>query len=96
MSNNKISKQTERALIKFFEVCENSKIVLKTGAFYEKQSLTYYKRLTTALRNLQKHSNFLSPTQIKKIKIDTMKLLNIEMDRIKKIHSDALKEIEKF
>ena len=96
MAQEKISKQAQKAFIKFIEVCEGSKVVLKTSKFYEKQTLAYFKRLTTATRNLQKHSTFLSPTQIKKIKADTRKLLKVEMDRMKKIHADALKEIDKI
>ena len=84
------------AFMKFIEVCESSKVILKTGAYYEKQSLAYYKRLTTAIRNLQKLSNFLTPIQIKKIKTDTRKLLKVEMNRMKRIHNDAIKEINKF
>lgn len=96
MTDNKVSKQAEKAFIKFIEVCEGSKVVLKTSKFYEKQTLAYYKRLITAVRNLQKHSNFLGPTHIKKIKTDTRKLLKIEMDRMKKIHTEAIKEIDKI
>lgn len=91
-----ISKQAQKAFIKFIEVCEGSKVVLKTSKFYEKQTFAYYKRLTTAVRNLQKHSTLLSPSQIKKIKADTRKLLKVEMDRMKKIHTEVIKEIDKI
>ena len=90
------SKKAMNAFMKFIEVCEGSKVVLKTSKFYEKQTFSYYKRLTTAVRNLQKHSTFLSPAHIKKIKTDTRKLLKVEMDRMKKIHAEAIKEIDKI
>ena len=96
MPKKEIDKKAEKAFMKFLEVCEGSKVVLKTSKFYEKQTLAYYKRLTTAMRNLQKHSAFLSPIQLKKIKVDTKKLLKVEMDRMRKIHSEAIKEIDKF
>lgn len=96
MQKKDTTNKAEKAFMKFIEVCQSSKVVLKTSKFYEKQTLAYYKRLTTAARNLQKYSNVFSPNLIKKIKADTRKLLKVEMDRMKKIHSDALKEIDKF
>ena len=96
MTQEKISKQAQNAFIKFIEVCQGSKVVLKTSKYYEKQTLAYYKRLTTALRNLQKHSTVFTSSQIKKIKADTRKLLKVEMDKMKNIHAEALKEIDKL
>ena len=84
------------AFIKFLEVSENSKVILKTGAYYEKETLKYFRRLINALINLQKYDNLFSDKEIRKIKLEANRLLDKEMKRIKYIHSEAKKEIVKF
>ena len=39
------SKRAMNAFMKFLEVSENSKVILKTGAYYEKETLKYFRRL---------------------------------------------------
>ena len=84
------------AFMKFLEVSENSKVILKTGAYYEKETLKYFRRLINALINLQKYDNLFSDKEIRKIKLEANRLLDKEMKRIKYIHSEAKKEIVKF
>ena len=84
------------AFMKFLEVSENSKVILKTGAYYEKETLKYFRRLINALINLQKYDNLFSNKEIRKIKLEANRLLDKEMKRIKYIHSEAKKEIVKF
>ena len=90
------SKRAMNAFVKFLEVSENSKVILKTGAYYEKETLKYFRRLINALSNLQKYDNLFSDKEIRKIKLEANKLLDKEMKRIKYIHSEAKKEIVKF
>ena len=90
------SKRAMNALIKFFEVSESGKILLKTGAFYEKETLKYFRRLINALSNLQKYGDLFTDKEIKKVKIEANRLLDKEMKRLKYIHSEAKKEISKF
>ena len=90
------SKRAMSAFMKFLEVSENSKVILKTGAYYEKETLKYFRRLINALINLQKYDNLFSDKEIRKIKLEANRLLDKEMKRIKYIHSEAKKEIVKF
>ena len=90
------SKIAMSAFMKFLEVSENSKVILKTGAYYEKETLKYFRRLINALINLQKYDNLFSDKEIRKIKLEANRLLDKEMKRIKYIHSEAKKEIVKF
>lgn len=90
------NKRAMNAFIKFLEVSENSKVILKTGAFYEKETLKYFRRLIKALSNLQKYDDLFSDKEIREIKLEANKLLDKEMNRIKFIHSEAKKEINKF
>ena len=90
------NKRAMNAFIKFLEVSENSKVILKTGAFYEKETLKYFRRLIKALSSLQKYDDLFSDKEIRKIKLEANKLLDKEMNRIKFIHSEAKKEIDKF
>ena len=90
------SKRAMSAFMKFLEVSENSKVILKTGAYYEKETLKYFRRLINALINLQKYDNLFSDKEIRKIKLEANRLLDKEMKRIKYIHSEAKKEIIKF
>ena len=90
------SKRAMNALMKFFEVAESGKILLKTGAFYEKETLKYFRRLINALSNLQKYGDIFTDKDIKKVKVEANRLLDKEMKRIKYIHSEAKKEISKF
>ena len=90
------SKRAMNAFMKFLEVSENSKVILKTGAYYEKETLKYFRRLINALSNLQKYDNLFSDKEIRKIKLEANRLLDKEMKRIKYIHSEAKKEIVKF
>ena len=90
------NKRAMNAFIKFLEVSENSKVILKTGAYYEKETLKYFRRLINALINLQKYDNLFSDKEIRKIKLEANRLLDKEMKRIKYIHLEAKKEIVKF
>ena len=90
------SKRAMNALMKFFEVAESGKILLKTGAFYEKETLKYFRRLINALSNLQKYDDLFTDKEIKKVKGEANRLLDKEMKRLKYIHSEAKKEISKF
>ena len=90
------NKRAMNAFIKFLEVSENSKVILKTGAFYEKETLKYFRRLIKALSNLQKYDDLFSDNEIKKIKLEANNLLDKEMNRLKRIHTAAKKEIDKF
>ena len=84
------------AFMKFMDVCESSNVILKTGAFYEKETLKYFRRLINALSNLQKYGELYTKKQIQEIKVEANRLLDKEMKRIKYIHSEAKKEISKF
>lgn len=90
------NKRAMNAFIKFLEVSENSKVILKTGAYYERETLKYFRRLINALSALQKYDSLFSDKEIKKIKMEANKILDKEMKRIKYIHSEAKKEIIKF
>ena len=90
------SKRAMNAWLKFFDVAESGEILLKTGAFYEKETLKYFRRLINALSNLQKYDDLYTDKEIKKIKVEANRLLDKEMKRIKYIHSEAKKEIIKF
>ena len=90
------SKRAMNAFMKFLEVSENSNVILKTGAFYERETLKYFRRLINALSNLQKYDNLFSEKEIRKIKLEANRLLDKEMKRIKYIHTEAKKEIIKF
>lgn len=90
------NKRAMNAYMKFFEVAESGEILLKTGAFYEKETLKYFRRLINALSNLQKYDNLFSDKEIRKIKLEANRLLDKEMKRIKYIHTEAKKEISKF
>jgi len=90
------SKREENALMKFLEVVESGKILFKTGAFYQKETLRYFKRLINALKNLQKHDDLYTDKEIKKVQVEANRLLDKEMKRIKYIHSAAKEEISKF
>ena len=83
------SKRAVNALMKFFEVAESGEILFKTGAFYQKETLRYFKRLINALKNLQKHGDLYTDKEIKKVKVEANRLLDKEMKRIKYIHSAA-------
>ena len=89
-------KRAMNAFIKFFEVAENSNVILKTGAYYEKETLKYFRRLINALSNLQKYDDLFSDKEINKIKTEANRILDKEMNRIKYIHAEAKKEIIKF
>ena len=90
------SKRAMNAFMKFMDVCESGNIILKTGAFYEKETLKYFRRLINALSNLQKYGELYTKKQIQEIKVEANRLLDKEMKRIKYIHSEARKEIRKF
>lgn len=90
------SKRAMNAFMKFFEVAESGKILLKTGAFYEKETLKYFRRLINALSKLQKYDDLFTDKEIKKVKGEANRLLDKEMKRLKYIHSEAKKEISKF
>ena len=90
------SKRAMNAFMKFMDVCESGNVILKTGAFYEKETLKYFRRLINALSNLQKYGELYSKKQILEIKVEANRLLDKEMKRIKYIHSEAKKEISKF
>ena len=89
-------KRAMNAFMKFLEVCENGEILLKTGAFYEKETLKYFRRLINALSNLQKYDELFTDKEIRKVKVEANKLLDKEMKRMKYINSEAKKEISKF
>lgn len=93
---NAPSKKAIDAFNRFIKVCESANVILKTGAFYEKETLRYFKRLINSLAKLQKYSDFLSKKQINEIKLDANRLLDKEMKRIKYIHNEARKELRKF
>ena len=90
------SKRAMNAFIKFIEVCESGEVLLKNGAFYEKETLRYFRRLINALSNLQKYGDIYTKKQINEVKIEANRILDKEMNRIKYIHSEAKKEIKKF
>ena len=90
------SKRAMNAFMKFMDVCESGNVILKTGAFYEKETLKYFRRLINALSNLQKYGELYTKKQIQEIKEEANRLLDKEMKRIKYIHSEARKEIRKF
>ena len=90
------SKRAMNAFMKFMDVCESGNVILKTGAFYEKETLKYFRRLINALSNLQKYGELYTKKQIQEIKLEANRLLDKEMKRIKYIHSEAKKEINKF
>jgi hypothetical protein len=90
------SKRAMNAFMKFMDVCESGNIILKTGAFYEKETLKYFRRLINALSNLQKYGELYTKKQIQEIKVEANRLLDKEMKRIKYIHSEAKKEINRF
>ena len=90
------SKRAMNAFMKFMDVCESGNVILKTGAFYEKETLKYFRRLIKALSNLQKYGELYTKKQIQEIKVEANRLLDKEMKRIKYIHSEAKKEISKF
>ena len=90
------SKRAMNAFIKFFEISENSKVILKTSALYERETLKYFRRLINALSNLQKYDDLFSDKDIKKVKVEANRILDKEMKRLKHIHSEAKKEISKF
>ena len=90
------SKRAMNAFMKFMDVCESGNIILKTGAFYEKETLKYFRRLINALSNLQKYGELYTKKQIQEIKVEANRLLDKEMNRIKYIHAEAKKEISKF
>jgi hypothetical protein len=90
------NKRAMNAYMKFFDVAESGEILLKTGAFYEKETLKYFRRLINALSNLQKYDNLFTHKEIRKVKVEANKLLDKEMRRMKYIHSEAKKEISKF
>jgi hypothetical protein len=90
------SKRAMNAFMKFMDVCESGNVILKTGAFYEKETLKYFRRLINALSNLQKYGELYTKKQIKEIKVEANRLLDKEMNRIKYIHLEAKKEISKF
>ena len=90
------SKRAMNAFMKFMDVCESGNVILKTGAFYEKETLKYFRRLINALSNLQKYGELYTKKQIQEIKVEANRLLDKEMKRIKYIHSEARKEIRKF
>ena len=90
------SKRAMNAFMKFMDVCESGNVILKTGAFYEKETLKYFRRLINALSNLQKYGELYTKKQIQEIKVEANRLLDKEMNRIKYIHSEAKKEIRKF
>lgn len=90
------SKRAMNAFMKFMDVCESGNVILKTGAFYEKETLKYFRRLINALSNLQKYGELYTKKQIHEIKVEANRLLDKEMKRIKYIHSEAKKEISKF
>ena len=90
------NKRAMNAFMKFMDVCESGNIILKTGAFYEKETLKYFRRLINALSILQKYDELYTKKQIKEIKVEANRLLDKEMKRIKYIHSEAKKEINRF
>ena len=90
------SKREENALMKFLEVVESGKILFKTSAFYQKETLRYFKRLINALKNLQKHGDLFTDKEIKKVQVEANRMLDKEMKKIKYIHSATKKEISKF
>ena len=90
------SKRAMNAFMKFMDVCESGNVILKTGAFYEKETLKYFRRLINALSNLQKYGELYTKKQIQEIKVEANRLLDKEMNRIKYIHAEAKKEISKF
>lgn len=90
------NKRAMNAFIKFIEVCESGEALLKNGAFYEKETLRYFRRLINALSNLQKYGDIYTKKQIKEVKVEANRILDKEMNRIKYIHSEAKKEIKKF
>lgn len=58
------SKRAMNAFINFIEVCESGDTLLKNGAFYEKETLKYFRRLINALSRLQKYGELYTKKQI--------------------------------
>jgi len=82
----------DKAVKEFVSVIMNSKTILKNARFYEKETFAYYKRLITAMKKLNKVSDFFSREDAKKWKIEINKLANKEMAKLKKYH-DKMKEL---
>ncbi len=84
----------DKAVKEFVSVMMNSKTVLKNARFYEKETFAYYKRLITAMKKLNKVSDFFSKEDAKKWKLEINKLADKEMEKLKKYH-DKMKELAK-
>ena len=84
----------DKAVKEFVSVMMNSKTVLKNARFYEKETFAYYKRLITAMKKLDKVSDFFSRDDAKKWKLEINKLADKEMEKLKKYH-DKMKELAK-
>lgn len=84
----------DKAVKEFVSVMMNSKTVLKNARFYEKETFAYYKRLITAMKKLNKVSDFFSKEDAKKWKLEINKLADKEMEKLKKYH-DKMKALAK-
>ena len=84
----------DKAVKEFVSIMMNSKTILKNARFYEKETFAYYKRLITAMKKLNKVSDFFSREDAKKWKIEINKLADKEMAKLKKYH-DRMKELAK-
>lgn len=84
----------DKAVKEFVSVMMNSKTILKNARFYEKETFAYYKRLITAMKKLNKVSDFFSREDAKKWKLEINKLADKEMEKLKKYH-DKMKALAK-
>lgn len=82
----------DKAVKEFVSVMMNSKTILKNARFYEKETFAYYKRLITAMKKLNKVSDFFSREDAKKWKLEINKLADKEMEKLKKYHN-KMKEL---
>ena len=88
------SDKEDKAVKEFVSVMMSSKTILKNARFYEKETFAYYKRLITAMKKLNKVSNFFSREKDKKWNIKINKLADKEMEKLKKYH-DKMKKLAK-
>ena len=84
----------DKAVKEFVSVMMSSKTILKNARFYEKETFGYDKRLITAMKKLNKVSDFFSREDAKKWNIEINKLADKEMEKLKKYH-DKMKELAK-
>lgn len=82
----------DKAVKEFVSVMMNSKTILKNARFYEKETFAYYKRLITAMKKLNKVSDFFSRDDAKKWKVEINKIADKEMAKLKKYHN-KMKEL---